>query len=455
MQKKILFLCDASDIDVVEQSFTNQNNYQLTIETIEKILSFGIKDYLTQTIERINHNPEIYDGIVGVHDSSAVFAAIIAQETGNFFAPVKGVVTSQNKYLCRRIQKTSTPDCAANYCLALDYLRNPSRLEIPFFIKPVRANISFGTHKIDSPEQLEFYIGHESMDIARFNQYYLDALSFNSNYHNALNIATCNSFLCEEFISGNQVTMDGYICKGEVFFFGITKAEFYPRTNSFSHHEFPYQFSSKLDVLIKKNLTILIPALGIDNSFFNVELRADEKNETFKVIEVNSRIAFQFAKTIESVTGVDPLHMLCDIAVGRKPEQKVNMDIESEFQFCYNFELHAFSDARILHTPTQIVYDEVALKYPEVSIRNLIHENAHLSDFKHNPESYRYCIIDVPGNSREEIMLKYENVVTMLGYKFDIVSKNSSLAAKTPGRPPEITKGGAQELSMQPPVTFE
>ncbi|MEA1968870.1 MAG: hypothetical protein U9N77_11715, partial [Thermodesulfobacteriota bacterium] len=75
-------------------------------------------------------------------------------------------------------------------------------------------------------------------------------------------------------------------------------------------------------------------------------------------------------------------------------------------------------------------------------------------DFKHNPESYRYCIIDVPGNSREEIMLKYENVVTMLGYKFDIVNKNSRLAAKTPGRPPEITKGGAQELSMQPPVTF-
>jgi len=448
-RKKILFLCDASDVDVIEQSFRNQDTYKLTIETIEKILSFGITEYLFQTIERINHNPDIYDGVVGVHDSSAVFAAIIAQETGKLFAPVSSIIHSQNKYLCRRTQKAVTPDCAADYCLALDYLRQPSRMETPFFIKPVRSNISFGTHKIDSPEQMEYYIGHESMDIALFNQYYLDALGFHSKYHDALNIATCNSFLCEEFISGNQVTMDGYICRGEVFFFGITKAEFYPRTNSFSHHEFPYRFSAKLEKAIKENLSILIPALGINNSFFNVELRADEENDTFKVIEVNSRIAFQFAKTIESVTGFDPLKMLCDIAVGVKPEQTA--DLEKRFEYCYNFELHAFSDARILHTPTQIAYDEVMMKYPEVRVRNLIHENASLSDFKHNPESYRYCIIDVPGNSREEIMMKYENVVAMLGYRFETPGMETSLISDTPGRPPKWKKGGGQEFGTQPP----
>ncbi|MCF8027936.1 MAG: hypothetical protein K9K81_06185 [Desulfobacteraceae bacterium] len=36
------------------------------------------------------------------------------------------------------------------------------------------------------------------------------------------------------------------------------------------------------------------------------------------------------------------------------------------------------------------------MKYPEVNIRHLIHENAHLSDFKHNPESYRYAVVDCP-----------------------------------------------------------
>src|SRR6056297_2674141 len=108
-EKKILFFCDARDIDVVEQSFSNAPDYQLTVETIEKILSFGVKEYLEQTIERLNHNPTLYDGVVGTHDSSSIIAAIIAQETGKRFAPVKGVMNCQNKYLCRRIQKAVTP----------------------------------------------------------------------------------------------------------------------------------------------------------------------------------------------------------------------------------------------------------------------------------------------------------------------------------------------------------
>jgi hypothetical protein len=449
-RKKILFLCDASDIDIIEHSFKDQTKYDLTIETVEKILTFGIKEYLSQTIERINHNPDIYDGVVGVHDSSAVFAAIIAQETNNLFTPVKGLINSQNKYLCRRIQKKTTPQCAADYCLALDYLREPSRLEPPFFIKPVRANISFGTHKIESPEQLEYYIGQESMDIARFNQYYFDALAFNSRFHDALNTATCNSFLCEEFIPGTQVTMDGYIHKGEVVFFGITKAVFYPGKISFSHHMFPYKFSENLEKSIQESLAKLIPSLGIDNNFFNVELRADEEKERFKVIEVNSRIAFQFAKTIEAVTGFNPLHMLCDIAVGTKPQHQAAG--KKLFKYSYNFELHAFSDAKIMQTPTQTAYDEISLKYPEVSVRNLVHENANLSDFKHNPESYRYCMIDVPGNSHEEIMTKYDCVVAMLGYEFDSPDSDDIMVPGFPGRPPERAKGGAQTIFMQPSV---
>src|SRR6056297_1619047 len=104
-EKKVLFLCDASDFDVVTESFANYPEYHLTVETFEKILRFGVKEYLDETIERINNNPEMYDGIVGTHDSSAIIAAIVAQETGKRFASVDAVINCQNKYLCRRIQK--------------------------------------------------------------------------------------------------------------------------------------------------------------------------------------------------------------------------------------------------------------------------------------------------------------------------------------------------------------
>lgn len=448
-KKRILFLCDASDVEEAEHCFAGQSDYELTIETTEKILNFGVQEYLHQTIERINHHPAIYDGIIGTHDSSAVFAAIIAEETGKRFASVQSIIHCQNKYLCRRIQRACIPEHTPNFCLALDYLRNPDRLNTPFFIKPVRANISFGTHRIETPQQLEFYIGSESMEIARFNQYYLEAIGSYSKHYNAINMATCNSFLCEDLIDGNQVTVDGYILEGEVTCFGMTKAVYHPRTNSFSHHEFPYKLSAGLDAAITSALSRLIPETGLNNSFFNVEIRINEEAESFKIIEVNSRIAFQFARTIEAVTGISPLYMLCDVAVGKPPTLKPQA--EQLYKYCYNFELHRFSDAKILQTPTKSVFDEISLKYPEVRIRNLIHENVNLSDFKHNPESFRYCVLDVPGNSREEIMSKCEEVVALLSYKFDTPDEHSRTNVPT-GQPPEQLIGRGHEIEFQPEI---
>ena len=449
MKKHILFLCDASDIDVVEQSFADNEAYELTVETSEKILQFGVRSYLDQTIERIRNNPDMYDGIVGTHDSSAVFAAIIAEATGHRFAPVNAIINCQNKFMCRRIQKAVIPEHTPGYAIALDYLREPSRLATPFFIKPVRANISFGTHTIEDSRELEYYIASESSDIARFNRYYTDALFTSANYYTAMNVATCNSFLCEELIEGTQVTVDGYVFEEDVCFFGFTRAYYHPNTNSFHYHEFPHRFSAALREKIETALTRLMPALGIDNSFFNVELRADEAGESFKIIEVNCRIAFQFAKTIEPVTGMDPLHMLCDVATGTRPEKRKSN--QKTYARCYNFELHHFSDALILETPTQSAYAEIRMKYPEIHVRNLVHENASLSDFKHNPQSYRYGVIDVPGDSHGEIMDKYNDVVSMLGYKFsDRLEPRTEQADESMKKPPGQVKGGSHELESQP-----
>ncbi len=452
-EKRILFLCDASDTDLVLESFADNPDYQLAVESFEKILRFGVLNYLEETIERIKNNPELYHGIVGTHDSSAVIASIIAQETGKRFATVETIINCQNKYLCRRIQKRVVPEFTPPYAIALDYLRDPARLSLPFFIKPARSNISFGTHEVETQAELETYITRESIDIARYNQYYLDALSRKPSYHNALNIATCNSFLCEGFIRGEQVTVDGFVYEGEINFFGMTKANYHPGTNSFFYHSFPHNFSPELMEKIEKGLSRVIPALGIDNSFFNLEIRADEKNCSFKIVEINSRIAFQFAKTIEAVRGFDPLHLQCDVAVGKRPDLSPNAAKE-RFSYCYNFELHNFSDAKILQTPTQSAYEELRLKYPEVYVRNLVQEGFNLSDFKHNPQSFRYCVVDIPGNTHEEIMQKYEDVIDILGYKFvpvDAVVEHHEDYFPVP--PPEDSWGEGDQLSAQPPLS--
>ena len=413
---KIFFLCDASDIDIVERSFANHPDFEPIIETTERVLEYGVRDYLERTIELINKYPEMYDGVVGTHDSSAVFASIIADKTGKRFTGVQSVINCQNKYISRRIQRRCIPEHTPNFCLALDYLRDPSRIKSPFFIKPVRANISFASHTINDPAELHYYTCRESLDIARHNQYFLDALAVDPDLLDPFNILTCNSFLCEDLLLGDQVTVDGYVIEGKVETFGMTGAVFLTGSNSFSHHVFPCSFDPDLNSRIEQALQRLIPELGLNNSFFNVELRVNEEKGTFFVLEVNSRIAFQFAKTIESVTGYDPLHLLCDVAIGRTPRYGRHM--KHTFPLCYNFELHSLMDQRVLKTPTQSGFEELRIRFPEVHIRNLVQENTFLSEYKHNPESYRYCILDIPGHSEQEIMDKHEQVVTLLNYEF-------------------------------------
>ncbi|MFW5932389.1 MAG: ATP-grasp domain-containing protein, partial [Desulfohalobiaceae bacterium] len=414
--KRILLFCDASDIEIVDKSFAQELEFEMHIETFERILDYGVAAYLQRSLELIQENPGLYQGIVGTHDSSAILASILAEQAGHVGPSVQSIINTQNKYLCRRIQQNVIPEHIPGFCLALDYLQNQCQLKCPFFIKPVRANISFGTHLVNSAEELQYYIGQESRDIAYYNQYYLDALSQFEEYQNPLNLETCNNFLCEELVHGEQVTVDGFIHQGQVHIFGLTKACYYPGTNSFSHHVFPYSFSPELDAKIEDALCRLIPALGMNNTFFNVELRAEPEKNSFKIIEVNSRIAFQFAKTIQAVRGFDPLRLLCELAVGRSPD--LDTKDRQTFRYCFNFELHTFSDKRILRTPTQSGYTQIQMLYPEVHVRNLIQEHSCLSDYKHNPQSFRYCVLDVPGDSEEEILRKKEHIVSLLNYEF-------------------------------------
>jgi len=274
-----------------------------------------------------------------------------------------------------------------------------------------------------TPEELEHFIAQESIEIASQNQYFLDALSVDPEYQDQLNLRTCNQFLCEDLLTGDQVTIDGFIYNSEITVFGYTKAVFFPDSNSFSHHDFPYSFSPQLENKIHAGLEKLIPNLGINNSFFNVEIRVDEAEQTFYILEVNSRIAFQFAKTIQAIRGFDPLHLLCQLSIGEKPDLS-EIQETGKYKYCYNFELHTFADKKVVKTPTQSGYEEIKIHFPEVHVRNLIHENTKLSDYKHNPDSFRYCVLDIPGNSHQEIMDKYKQVTELLNYEFEKIINN-------------------------------
>ncbi|ACB85184.1 ATP-grasp domain-containing protein [Natranaerobius thermophilus] len=416
-KKKVLILCQESEVPIVEESLSQIEEYEVETETTEDIFLRGPEEYLKEMIDTINEDKSIFDGVIGTRDVTSVFANVICEMTGKPATSIESMINCQNKYISRTIQAKYIPNSTPDFWLDSNFLKE-FPLVPPFFAKPVRANVSYSSKKCHAYDELRELIRSNTAQLSEYNQYYLDSLAVSSHLKNQLNLETYNRFICEEVIAGEQATVNGYIYNGEINLYGIVKAVFHEDKISFSHHEWPYEnLSKEMEAQIQDTVSTLVKGLQLDNTFFNVELRIEEDLEKINIIEVNSRAAFQFAKMTEAIMGINYIQWLCDLAVGKQP-RNIKEGENLTYKHCYNFELREFSDKEIVRVPMTSDLEQLKRMYPEVTIKNLVNANTRLSDYKQNLESYRYCILDIPGNSQKEVLEKYEEVTSQLGYEF-------------------------------------
>ncbi len=414
-KKKVLIICGESEVPIIHKYAENIQEYVVETETSERIMRMGTRKYLMEKIELLEANPNLYDGIIGTRDMTCVFANVIAEKGGKPGTSVESMINCHNKYISRKIQKKYVPQSTPGFWLDSEFLK-AFPMEPPFFLKPVVGNMGYGSQKVNSYRRIREVIKNWTQELAGHNRFYLDALEISSHLSHLENLETCNKFMCEELIDGTQVTVMGFVHEGEVKLQGMAKAVFCNEGISFSHHEYPYKFSDRLNQRIEDVVKRLVMSHGLNNTFFNIEMRVDEEQEKVYTIEVNCRTAFQFVRMLEAVTGVNHVKSLCDIAVGKCPEEQ-REDVET-FNYSFNFELREFENRRVMRTPMLTDLEKVKMYYPEVTVKNMVTTDTMLSDYKQNPESFRYCILDVPGQSHEEIMEKYEHVRSLLGYEF-------------------------------------
>ena len=60
----------------------------------------------------------------------------------------------------------------------------------------------------------------------------------------------------------------------------------------------------------------LMSGLGFDNGMFNVEMMYDARDDRIAIIEINPRMASQFADLYEKVDGTNAYEVLLDLGIG-------------------------------------------------------------------------------------------------------------------------------------------
>jgi hypothetical protein len=332
------------------------------------------------------------EGVVGTKDRSALLAALIAESAGLGGPTPRALLSCQHKPTSRALQREAAPESVPRFALLNGAVPPPS-FAMPFFVKPVVGRLSENARRVDSVAALaELAEDDYPPRYAR-----IAALA-------GLPETDVHGFLAEELLAGAEVTLEGYVHRGRVTTIGVTDSLKYPNTNSFEGFAFPSALpAARLDELAGLAARVL-PAHGFDDGFFNMELFVPELGPA-KLIEVNGRIASQFAPLVRAVQGRSTYEALFRLACGDDPAWQAGAPRGAAISYC----LRVFEDAFVAGVPEA-----------DDGVEILVEPGRRLSEQGTNDaESYRLAIFHEWGETRERALARCRSRAESLA--FDLV----------------------------------
>jgi hypothetical protein len=314
------------------------------------------------------------DGVIGSKDRSALLASLVASRRGLPGPDPGAILACQHKPTSRSLQALAAPEAVPGFAL-LD--ARPPRFGYPFFVKPVVGRLSQNAMRIDGPGDLLFL--HEAdWYTTRYGQI-AELAGFDSEL--------VHGFLAEELLTGDEVTYEGYVHGGRVTTIGVTDSVKYPGTNSFERFEYPTVLSEGREAELEDVVKRVMPELGLDGGFFNVEFFVSP-GEAPRIIEVNARIASQFAPIVQALHGRSTYDALFELACGDDPGWRTGRPNGVGVSYC----MRVFEDAFVEAVPD-----------PEDGFELLVRPGLHLSDQGVNDaQSYRLFILNEIAETRAE-----------------------------------------------------
>jgi hypothetical protein len=253
----------------------------------------------------------------------ALTAALLGQRLGLPHTDPVAVLACQHKAWFReRLQDIAPEASVAHWALPYTHdLDGRLGLEPPFYIKPIKATYSVLARRIDTRAQLQRHLAfapYERYIIKRLVKPFNDAFALLVGEPHGYRV-DAHWLIAEALMRGDQINIDGYVHRGEVRFLGCVDELMYPGTDAFLRFRYPSQVPLAVQQRAQALAARILRGLGFDHGFFNIEFFHDHATDTLKVIEVNPRLASQFADFYEKVDGRRVFDMVVELAQGRDP----------------------------------------------------------------------------------------------------------------------------------------
>jgi ATP-grasp domain len=313
------------------------------------------------------------DGVVGTKDRSALLASLVAERRGLPGPRPNALLACQLKPRSREIQRRVCPEATPAFAL-LDG-RAPD-FAPPWFVKPVVGRLSQEVRRVESARDLIALVEAEG-----YREGYARIAALAGVAEQAV-----HGFLAERLVVGDEVTLEGFALHGRVTTIGVTDSVKYRGTNSFERFEYPSALPQERQRELREVAEALVPALGFDDGFFNIEFII-APGEPAQIVEVNARIASQFAPLVEAVEGRSTYSALLQLACGEDP----GWAPVTPRGVAVSYVLRVFGDAFVASAPE-----------PAEGLEVLVRPGLRLSEQGLNDmASYRLAILYAAGETRE------------------------------------------------------
>ncbi len=342
------------------------------------------------------------EAVVSTEDyPGSIFSSIIAQHLGLPGPTPQSVLTCQHKYYSRVTQQKFVPSATPGFMLIDPKNINQSSLEMsfPLFVKPVKSYFSIFANQVTDYDEFVRVVQTSLPSKA-----YLEPLNwFLENYSSyELN---ADYLLAERLLQGEQVTVEGYVFDGNVEIMGVVDSIMYPGTICFERFDYP----SCLPITVQDRMALIakqyIKGIGLDYSLFNIEMMYNPATDEIHIIEVNPRMSSQFADLFEKVDGVNTYQILLDIALGIKPSF---LRRKGKHKTSASFVLRRFENNQVIKSPTKDEIRHVSEELPDSRIEIFAIQGQDLSAFKQDGKSFRYGLIHLGAQNKDELFYQFE-----------------------------------------------
>jgi hypothetical protein len=349
------------------------------------------------------------DGVVSTDDyPGSTLASIISQRFSLPGVPIAADLLCQHKFYGREAQRKVVPDAVLDF-EATDPEAPVVTLPFPFFIKPIKSFFSVGAYRVDSRETLPALARRAALPKPFFEPFAILLKKYGRRDPGT------GSLLVETLLEGWQASLEGYVYHGDLHVVGVVDAIYFPHSTSFQRFEYPSRLPHAIQDRMVAMAKKVMPGIGFDDGLFNIEFIYNAAADTVHIVEINPRMASQFADLFEKVDGTNTYSLLLDLALGNKP---VLTRRAGKYAMAASCVLRVFDNRRVIKLPTRDDIDAVQTWQPDIRIEILATEGRKLSQELQDGHSYRYGLLNIGGRDTREILDIFEAAQRRLPFVF-------------------------------------